>query len=293
MSVEVKELPVIKNLSKPSFTAEVRAFWSVVRKEWIIFRRYPSWIIALFIWPIIFPAVYVFTANALAGPNGAGMAIFKNAAGTTDYLGYIAIGTTVWMWQNVVLWAVGFALRNEQLRGTLESNWLTPTWRYNFMLGASVTQLVTMCVFLIVSALEFWLFFGVRYQGNPLLVFLVVLVAIPSIYGLGIAFASLVVTAKEANTFVFLVRGLVMIFCGITYPLSVMPAWMQGVARWLPQTYVIAAMREAALGGATFAELAPDLLVLLGFGAIWLLIGYLMFSIMERQARRTGSIGHY
>ncbi len=44
------------------------------------------------------------------------------------------------------------------------------------------------------------------------------LVSIPSIYGLGFAFASIVITAREANAFVFLVRGLVMIFCGITYP---------------------------------------------------------------------------
>ena len=126
-------------------------------------------------------------ARALAGPNGGGMVIFNQATGTPDYLGYIAIGTTVWMWQNVVLWNVGFALRDEQLRGTLESNWLSPTWRYSFLLGSSMTQLVTMCLFLAVSALEFWLFFGVRYHGNLGLALLVILAAIPSIYGLGIA----------------------------------------------------------------------------------------------------------
>jgi ABC-2 type transport system permease protein len=273
--------------------AELRAFWSVARKEWTIFRRYPSWILGLLIWPVIFPAVYIFTARALAGPNGGGMVIFNRATGTPDYLGYIAIGTIVWMWQNGVLWNVGFALRDEQLRGTLESNWLSPTWRYSFLLGSSMTQLAVMCLFLAISALEFWLFFGVRYHGNPLLVILVILAAIPSIYGLGIAFASLVVTAKEAHTFVFLVRGLIMIFCGITYPLSVLPAWMQSVSRWLPQTYVIDGMRKAALGGATFGILLPDLAALVVFGAAWLLIGYLLFGLMERQARRTGSIGHY
>jgi len=282
-----------QSLSKPTFGTGVRAFWGVARKEWIIFRRYPSWVVALFIWPIIFPAVYVFTARALAGPGGSGMVIFNQATGTPDYLGYIAIGTTVWMWQNVVLWGVGFALRDEQMRGTLESNWLSPTWRFSFMLGASMTQLVTMFLFLAVSALEFWLFFGVRYHGSPLLVLLVILVAIPSIYGLGIAFASLVVTAKEAHAFVFLVRGLVMIFCGITYPLSVLPGWMQGVARWLPQTYVIAGMRKAALGGADLSMLLPDLAVLALFGAAWLLIGFSLFSLMERRARRTGAIGQY
>lgn len=281
------------SLSKPSFGGGVRAFWGVARKEWIIFRRYPSWVVALLIWPIIFPAVYIFTARALAGPSGGGMLIFNQATGTTDYLGYIAIGTTVWMWQNVVLWGLGFSLRDEQMRGTLESNWLSPTWRYSFMLGASMTQLVTMFLFLAISAIEFWLFFGVRYHGNPLLVLLVILAAIPSIYGLGIAFASLVVTAKEAHAFVFLVRGLVMIFCGITYPLSVLPGWMQAVARWLPQTYVIDGMRKAALGGASLGMLLPDLAALALFGAAWLLIGFLLFSLMERRARQSGAIGQY
>jgi ABC-2 type transport system permease protein len=216
MSIQTEVLRPIKSLGQPSATAGLRAFWGVARKEWTIFRRYPSWIVAMFIWPVIFPAVYIFTARALAGPNGGGMVIFNRATGTADYLGYIAIGTIVWMWQNVVLWNVGFALRDEQMRGTLESNWLSPTWRYSFLLGSSMTQLVMMCLFLTISALEFWLFFGVRYHGNPLLVILVILAAIPSIYGLGIAFASLVVTAKEAHAFVFLVRGIVMIFCGIT-----------------------------------------------------------------------------
>jgi ABC-2 type transport system permease protein len=293
MSAQAEVFSSPQSLSRPSAAAELRAFWGVARKEWIIFRRYPSWILALFIWPVIFPAVYVFTARALAGPNGGGMVIFNQATGTPDYLGYIAIGTTVWMWQNVVLWNVGFALRDEQLRGTLESNWLSPTWRYSFLLGSSMTQLVTMCLFLTVSALEFWLFFGVRYHGNLGLVLLVILAAIPSIYGLGIAFASLVVTAKEAHAFVFLVRGVVMIFCGITYPLSVLPGWMQGVARWLPQTYIIAGMRKAALGGADFASLLPDLAILILFGFAWLVMGYLLFALMERRARQTGSIGHY
>ena len=59
-----------------------------------------------------------------------------------------------------------------------------------------------------------------RFNGNPLLVVLVILASMPSIYGLGMAFASLVITAKEAQNFVFLVRGLVMIFCGITFPVT-------------------------------------------------------------------------
>jgi len=188
---------------------------------------------------------------------------------------------------------VGFALREEQLRGTLETNWLSPTWRFSFLLGSSVTQLVSMGMFLVVSTLEFIFIFGVRFNGSLWLALLVVLVSIPAIYGLGFAFASVVITAKEAHTFVFLVRGLVMIFCGITFPLVVMPLWMQSVSRWLPQTYIIHAMRTAALAGGSLQALLPDLVALLLFGAAWLLLGYLLFNLMERRARQTGAIGQY
>lgn len=281
------------SLARPGLAANLQAFWAVTRREWTIFLRYPSWVIALFIWPMIFPMAYLLTARALSGVDGSGLAQFQANTGVSDYIGYIAVGTTIWMWQNIVLWEIGFALRNEQMRGTLESNWLSPTWRFSFLMGSTLPQIVSMVMFMTVAVLEFSLFFGVRFQGSLWLALLVILVSIPSIYGLGFAFASVVITAKEANAFVFLVRGLVMIFCGITFPVALLPEWMHSVAYWLPQTYVIHAMRLAALSPATLADLLPDLLPLLGFGAFWLTAGYLLFNWMERRARQTGSIGQY
>jgi len=266
---------------------------AVARKEWFYFVRYPTWIISLFVWPLIFPMAYILSARALSGPDGAGLLLFTQRTGISDYLGYIAIGTTFWMWQNVVLWDVGLSLRREQRRGTLETNWLTPAWRFTFLIGPGFVQLLTMFMFLAVSVLEFGLFFGVRLNGNPFLALLVIGISIPSIYGLGMAFASLIIAAKEAQNFVFLVRGLVMIFCGITFPISILPGWMQGIAAWLPQTYMIHAMRAAALANASFVDLLPDLLALAAFGTFWLVAGYTFFNMMERRARRTGAIGQY
>ncbi len=282
-----------KILLAPRFQAEINALRAVIRREWTIFRRYPSWIVALIIWPVIFPAAYILEGRALSGPDGSGLILFNQATGTNDFMGYIAVGTTIWMWQNIVLWNVGFALREEQLRGTLESNWLSPTWRFSFLLGSSMTQMITMGLFLLISALEFGLLYGVRFNGNPGLVLLMLVAAIPSIYGLGFAFASLVITAREANAFVFLVRGFVMIFCGISFPLSVLPAWMQSVSRWLPPTYVIDGMRQVALNHASLVEIFPDLKALIGFGLSWLAAGYILFHLMERRARRTGALGQY
>jgi len=146
---------------------------------------------------------------------------------------------------------------------------------------------------MVVAGFEYAFLFGVEFHGNLWLALLVLLAAIPSIYGLGFAFASVVITAKEANAFVFLVRGVVMVFCGITYPLAILPGWMQSVAQWLPQTYVIHAMRSAALSTDGMAGISHDLQMLVLFGAAWLAFGYALFVWMERRARRTGAIGQY
>jgi ABC-2 type transport system permease protein len=284
---------VVGSLGQPGFASDLRALWAVMRREWVIFTRYPSWVIALFIWPVIFPMLYILTARALAGPDGSGMAVFMEITGASDFIGYIVIGTTVWMWQNIVLWDVGFSLRNEQMRGTLESNWLSPTWRFSYLLGHTGPQVVSMFMFFSITALEFGLMFGVRLNGSVWMILLMALAAIPSIYGLGFAFASLVITVKEANAFVFLIRGMVMIFCGITFPISLLPGWMQAIANWLPQTYLIHGMRAAAFSNAGIRELAPDLIPLLLFGTFWLVVGYFTFLWMERRARRTGAIGQY
>ncbi len=293
MAITFQPEQTARSLSRPNPGAELRALAAVTRREWSIFIRYPTWLISILIWPVIFPAVYILAGRALAGPDGSGLAVFARTTGINDFIGYIAVGTTIWMWQNTVLWNVGFALRQEQLRGTLESNWMSPTWRFSFLIGSSLVQFVSMLVFMLVSVLEFGLLFGVQYNGSVWLALLVLVAAIPSIYGLGFAFASLVITVKEANAFVFLVRGLVMIFCGITFPISVLPGWMQSVAQWLPPTYAIHGLRQAILAGASFQAVLPDLVSLVGFGATWLIVGYLVFSWMERRARQTGAIGQY
>jgi ABC-2 type transport system permease protein len=274
--------------------SEVRALLAVARKEWIIFRRYPSWVVAFVIWPILFPMGYIFAAKALGGPDGSSLSAFGQLTGTTDYVAYMVIGTVLWMWLNVTLWDVGFFLRNEQMRGTLESNWLSPTGRISIMLGACLTKLVTSLMLLACTAIEFKLFFNVDLvKGSVGLLLLIFLLVIPSIYGLGLAFASLVIRFREANAMVFLVRGIFMIFCGITYPLAVLPDWMRGIASLLPLTYAIQSTRAVILAGAAFADVLPDLLMLGVFAVVMPSLGYIAFRLAERRSRRIGVLAQY
>ena len=74
-------------LGRSTSLNEMRALAAVIRREWTIFIRYPSWIISLLIWPIIFPMGYILTARALSGVDGSGLTQFQINTGLTEYVG--------------------------------------------------------------------------------------------------------------------------------------------------------------------------------------------------------------
>jgi len=285
---ETREL--VTGSGPPSFGLAVLA---VMRRELLIFRRYPTWIVGNLVWPILFPFSYIFTCRALAGPQGQGMSAFVSRAGTSDYVTIIVTGTLAWMWLNMMLWFFGTCLRQEQLGGTLETNWLAPQPKWFLLLGASLASVLRWVTFyLSLSYLMLHWLFGFTVRGSMGLMVLVVLASVPSVYGLGCAFASLVLWARETNAAVNVVRGFVMVFAGITYPLSVLPAWMRSVAEIIPLTHFIRACRRVAVGGG-WGAVRSDVYFLLVSGAILLAAGCYSFVFTQNLIRQRGALGQH
>ncbi|MCR4427536.1 MAG: ABC transporter permease [Firmicutes bacterium] len=270
----------------------MRTFLAVAKREWTIFFRYPSWVVALLVWPVLAPSLAVFTARALAGPSGSGLAVFTQHAGTSDYAGFIMTGMILWMWLNMVLWVVGGSLRAEQQRGTLESNWMTPANRLAIVFGSGLTGTATTALTVVVGVVLFRVLWGVRVIPSPLLA-LVFLLSTVAIYGLGLVFSSMVLLLKQLNAMVFFVRGVFLVFCGMSYPLSVLPAWMRSVSRFLPLTYSIDLTRRVGLAGAGLAEVRSDLAILAVFALGLFAAGCLAFLSVDRTVRRNGTLGQY
>jgi ABC-2 type transport system permease protein len=276
--------------SKPSL---FKAAFAVLKKEMRIMFRYPSWFIPMLIWPVIFPFGYLFTAKALSGTGTDSIAVFKSISGTADYTTYMLIGTTIWMWINTMLWGFGTSLRVEQIRGTLESNWLCPIPKISLLLGYSIFQLFTSIIFMVVSIIEFKFFYNFEFIGSPLSALLIIIISIPAVYGIGFIFASLVMWAKEANSMVFLVRGIMTIFCGITYPLAVLPTWMRRVSDFIPLTHSINALRAIISSGTTISDVKREIYILLISGAVLMVLGILSFNYTQKKVKESGSLGYY
>lgn len=179
------------------------------------------------------------------------------------------------------------------MRGTLESNWIAPTPRLLLLLGTSATQVLTATAFLSVSLIEFTLLLHVRFSGDAVAALVVTGLSIPWVYGLGMAFAALVLRVKEPSAMVYFVHGLFLVFSGITFPISVLPTWMRQVAGWLPLTHTIDGLRQALLAETSLAMLRPQVTFLGWSGIALLLAGYVSFRAVDRHVSRAGSVGHF
>lgn len=74
---------------------------------------------------------------------------------------------------------------------------------------------------------------------------------------------------------------------GIYYPISVLPGWLQHVARGLPTSYVFEGMRGVLLEGAFKWDLFAGAVAL---NAVYLCAGAAIFSVAFRDARRRGAL---
>jgi ABC-2 type transport system permease protein len=77
------------------------------------------------------------------------------------------------------------------------------------------------------------------------------------------------------------------------YPISVLPTWLQYLARLVPVTYSLEGMRAAILGHASMRELWPPLAALLIFAAILLPVSFAAFSWALRRTKITGTLTHF
>lgn len=270
----------------------LRASLMVARRQIRVNLRYPGWFIAQLVWPVMIPANYVFAARALAGHDGSGLATFAQFAGTSEYVGYLVIGTTFWMWFNWMLWGLGTSFRLEQLRGTLESNWLAPLPKIYMAIGSFLGEGAMGMMVVVLAAASSSLVYGINLAGNLGLFALVVICSAFSVYGFGLIFASLVLAAKEANSFVFLARGLMTVLCGVTYPVAVLPASMQAISEYIPMTHSIRAIRMVVAGG-TLQSISGEIVVLLLSGVVLLSLGLVTFELVQRRMLNAGTLGRY
>jgi ABC-2 type transport system permease protein len=119
----------------------------------------------------------------------------------------------------------------------------------------------------------------------------VALLAIASIsfIGVGMMTAVLPLISPEKGTQLgFVAQGLMLVVSGVYYPVSVLPHWMQWIAKISPATYALRGNRNQILHGAGIAW--ADVWPLLVIGTLSIPIGLVVFRAGERYAKKHGKL---
>jgi ABC-2 type transport system permease protein len=274
--------------------ADLRAFVAAARKELRQQRRYPTLFLGLLFWPVLLPASWVLMGHAYSGNDPQALAAFAERAGSTNVAGFVFVGYAMYMWLSSLLWGSGTALRQEQIRGSLESVFVTPASRLVPLFGPGVATLIPMFAAFVIMGVALWLLFGVVPPlGAVLQAAVVVVLGVPALYAIGTLFAASVLRFGEVGPIVQLVRGMFVLACGITFPVAMLPLWAQVWAWLMPPTYIVDDIRRILLRGASLADVGPISAMVRTIAALIALLAVFVFRALETSARRSGMLGRF
>jgi ABC-2 type transport system permease protein len=210
------------------------------------------------------------------------------------YMDFAAVGIAFGAFLSVGLGNVATAVRQEQLMGTLESLLMTPTLPATIQMGSVAYGLLFVPlrtgIFLALIAFAFGLNFSADGIAPAALIFLLFT---PVVWGLGLLSAAGVMTFKRGTAGIGLGVTLLVLGSGAYFPLELLPDWAERLAQLNPLAIAIEGVRDALLGGAGWASLTSDVLLLVPMAAISLAAGMAAFRLAVRREHRRGTIGLY
>jgi ABC-2 type transport system permease protein len=166
----------------------------------------------------------------------------------------------------------------ERETGTLEQLIVSPIRAYQIIIGKlapfAVTASITLINLLVLAALVF----NVTMRGNVVLFFLLTMIFLITILGLGLFVSTISKTQQQASfTTAFFILPPFLFLSGFSFPIESMPAWIQPLTYLVPLRYYLVIMRGIFLKGVGLEVLWPNLLALLGCGVVIFAASFLRF----------------
>jgi len=248
--------------------------------------------------PFFFILTSWIAAEIMKQSPGFNLDFFTSASGgMIDYLSFVIVGFS---FQNIVFSTVyggGHAIRGEQEGGTAELVFVTPSNKVAWLLGKMLGNLIFSFIGFFAIILSGMFLFGFHPQASPNIptAVLGVLLTMLAMTAFGFVFAGLCFVAKREEEVTQVFWTMMTFFCGFAFPVGILPQWAQAIAWAIPLTHGIDVTRKALLLGTAVTDIT--LLGQLGILCIQIIvllpIGALLFSKLEKAAKRTGALGTY
>jgi ABC-2 type transport system permease protein len=250
-----------------SLRHELIGLSGIVERNFYLVKRYFWWDVAFFVWTVANTLTVVFIARGVEATGGS---LDVNRTATS-----LLIGAVIWAYLGIIFEIITETVAWERWEGTMGA--------FAMLYGlVRATLLFVVCTF----------FFDLSIPDANFGAALTVLaVASVSFVGIGMMTAVLPLISPEKGTQLgFIAQGLLLVVSGVYYPVDVLPAWMQAIARISPATYALDAIRDAILLGHPVAAMNDELWPLVGIGILCIPLGLAVFRHGERYAKRHGKL---
>lgn len=269
-------------------TSALRQMWLFFWRDLVIARTYRTVFVVEIVQALFGAATFYYVARFVDSPE---LRLALPQAGS--YFAYSLIGFVFLDYLNAALETFDHSLQEARDSGTLEHLLVTQTSLPVLMAGSALYPFVAttlrIAVYFLWSAALFG--FPLRY-ANWLSVLVVLIASLLAFSGLGILSASYLLLFKRGNPAKWFILGITSIIGGSLFPVSILPYWLQVVARFNPVTYALDAMRAALLAGAGLLTLWRSVAILLLFAAGLLPLSMSVFAWAVRRTKATGTLGH-
>jgi ABC-2 type transport system permease protein len=256
----------------------------VIERNIYLVRRYIWWDVAFFLWTVANTLTIVFIAKGIPAVGG--------QIDVEKVTTILLVGAVIWAYLGIIFEILTETVAWERWEGTIEYTFMAPLSRPVHLFGMGLFAIVygvvrAILLFGVVAA-----FFSLHLpDANYVAALGVLVVASISFIGIGMMTAVLPLISPEKGTQLgFVAQGLLLVVSGVYYPVSVLPTWMQWIAKISPATYALRGCRRAIINGAGITELWREIWALLIIGVVSIPLGLYTFRSGERYAKKHGKL---
>jgi ABC-2 type transport system permease protein len=209
--------------------------------------------------------------------------------GREDFTLFAVIGAgMIGIW-NANLWTSGNIVRDERRGGTLALLLASPTTFPVVLVGKSLSNALASFVAVAITLLTGMLAFGVVPRFTDPLGFVIsLLLTLVAMTCLGLILGSAFVLTRNTGDFMNVANYPIFILSGLSFPLTLLPAWTRPLSTSLAPTWGNLAMNSAL--GMIESNPWTGYLWLTGLSLVYLLIARVLFRKVEHQVRQAGNL---
>ena len=244
-------------------------------------QREKSWMFFDVLLPMLAVSAYVFVYRAIDAPE--------------EYIGFVVVGGAMTAFWLNVLWSMSSQLYWEKEQGNLSLYIMAPSSMMAILLGMALGGMLATALRAAAIIILGSLLFDVQFEVTSYLqLFIVFLLAMVALYGLGMMSASLfLLLSREAWHIANLAQEPIYLVSGFYFPIKNLSFWVAAAASIIPLTLGLDAMRQLifpsgpALG---FLTVSIELAILVVLSLVFLVGARFLLAYMERLAIREGRL---